>query len=495
MENSYNPWFIPVLLSPFVQGGEVTDGIAMLSLEPAAHKSKHASQETTRAVGLLRRFMLGPENQTLGRAIGWTFPQKGDPETGSPETGSPETGSPETGVTLSQDKQTDSAADSDGPTPQLEVRTLNFELVPLMIHGPSGFGKSQFLQALAATWSRQFSPDRVLLTNATDFARCYANSLTLDDTPRLQQRFQRADLLLIDDLQLLQRKPGAQRQLAIILEHRQQHQRPTVLAASQPLRLLGLASALTSRIASGLVLPLELPSRPTRRLMIQQLCQQHEVNLTEEAAELLSDFEPVTVPQLNGIIQQLMHGSADYVVRHGEVERSSADVPLPSFVDQSDLDCDPGNRDASFDSLRRLTNKTIDARHVHLLLDGQTRTPPETREVIRVTAQYFGLKNRNLTGSSRRKLDVLARSIAMFLMRELTQHSYHQIGLHFGRRDHTTVIHACKKVDANRLVDATTRSALHEIQRRLQTVSVTTRPREVRTGSAERETIKVGGKS
>ena len=145
--------------------------------------------------------------------------------------------------------------------------------------------------------------------------------------------------------------------------------------------------------------------------------------LTEGARSRLSESEPATVAQLIQRVQKL--------------RAALPDGPNASTV--------------------------IDEPHVAQFIQDTPTHRLEPKEIVRLTAQYFGLKPRNLTGTSRRKMDVLARSIAMFLMRELTPRSFQQVGNAFGKRDHTTVMHACKKVESQKQTDPMTRSALREV--------------------------------
>jgi chromosomal replication initiator protein len=193
------------------------------------------------------------------------------------------------------------------------------------------------------------------------------------------------------------------------------------------LATLDLDSRLTGRLCSGLVVPLRLPSVATRRVIIRQLCEQRQIHLTPEAQRILSEVPDVTVPQLMGLISQLHHHRI-----------GAGDGTTIEAVD-----------------VQRLLQATSISRMV------------DAKELIRTAARYFGLQPRNLTGSSRRKMDVLARSQAMFLIRELTGSSFQQIGQDFGGRDHTTVMHACNKVAKQQQADSAIRHALQEIRRQL----------------------------
>jgi chromosomal replication initiator protein len=371
---------------------------------------------------------------------------------------------------------------------------LDIVISPLTLIAPTGLGKSQLLRALAATWSRQHGSDGAVLIDAVDFARGYSTALKLDDVVRFQHRFQRMDCLLIDNLDSLQSKDGAQQQLAIIIEHRQRQQRPTVLTARQPLQLLGLSARLSSRLAGGLVIPLQLPAATTRQAILQRLCERRRIELTPEAERLLSEQGPATVPQLTGVlnqIQQQMRRSstsgvttsriaASRVARAERRESPTSSMPVRKIALPSAGEIEPP---AVPEAASRRCR--IDAELVRRWLDAHGNEPVDARAIIRATARYFGLPQRNLTGSSRRKLDVLARSFAMFLMRELTGSSFQQIGQLFGGRDHTTVIHAYKKVSQQQTTDMTTCHALREIRDTLneRSPAVAGRPATQRAGA------------
>lgn len=366
--------------------------ISTLSLEPIVTPARRPASLPGPSAGL-REYVLGPENALVRQGIGLEDSGEGPVE-------------------------------------------LCFPAVPVLFHAPSGFGKTQLLQALAATWSRRHAPDRVVFMTGDDLAQALTRAQRLDDLPVLQQRLRRADLLLIDDLNALQRKLYAQQLLADTLDHRQTLQRPVVLTASEPLPQLALSARLASRIASGLTIPLSFPSPETRQRILATLCQQREIELSPEAEQLLMAHPALTIPEMVGILNELMRRMSEQPVNLAEPKPANA-----RFVDVSDL-----------------PNQLAESRP----------SAVDPRSIIRQAAQFYGLKPKNLTSDSRRKLEVLARSQAMSLVRELTDLSYQQIGQLFGKRDHTTVLHACRKMETQRKDDASLRQAFQEIRRRVE---------------------------
>ena len=158
---------------PSRRRGDLRNYYFVVGTAPPCGEAPGAARSTVPAV--LREFLLGPENWLVRHGIGW---------------------------------------------PEHEPAQLEFCCNPIVFYGPPGRGKSQLLQALAATWSRQRPADLVLLTHAVDFARGYATAVKLDDVTRFQQRYQLAGLVLLDDVDTLEPKGAAQQQLASIIDHR-----------------------------------------------------------------------------------------------------------------------------------------------------------------------------------------------------------------------------------------------------------------------------------
>ena len=297
---------------------------------------------------------------------------------------------------------------------------LDFDCLPLVLVAPSGYGKSHLLEAITATWSSENDSERVVSTSAADFAHAYAQATKVGDLPRFQQRFRAADLLLLDDLDTIRDRASSQYQLASILDHRQHFRRPTILAARQPMHELRLVSRLASRLAAGLIVPLQLPSRETRLELLERICRHRNVQLDDEAAAHLADQAQLAVPQMLGVINHLT-----------------------------------------------TTQSQVDKHQIESFLTSNEPVQIDVKKIIRETARHFGLPTANLTGSSRRKMDVLARGVAIYLIRQWTELSFHQIGHSFNGRDHTTVMHSYKKVKNLSDSDATARSAIQELSRKL----------------------------
>jgi chromosomal replication initiator protein len=361
----------------------VISGIATLSLEPPPGSARRRVAARADSPAALREFLLGPENWLVRQGIGWSETAPG---------------------------------------------SLEFSCNPLVVYGPTGCGKSQFLHALSATWLRQRPADHVILIHATDFARGYATAVKLDDVSRFQQKYQMAGLVLLDGIDALEPKNAAQQQLASIMDHRIRAGRPLIVTAQQPLTAQKLTPRLISRLLGGLVVRLCSPAAETKREIIRRLAAQRAVPLSQDAERLLLEQRSLTITQLIGVFNRL---------------RAAQD-------DADDCPSTP-----------------IRADRLRPLLAEAPQLAISPKDVIRSAAKHFGLPTRNLTGASRRKMDVLARSLAMYLIRELTGASFQQIGFHFGRRDHTTVMHACRKIRSAQDSDPAIQSATMQLRQRI----------------------------
>ena len=303
---------------------------------------------------------------------------------------------------------------------------------PLLLIGPSGSGKTAIAFHLAAresSRSQTGEPLPVLYYPAIDFARLYAEAVGADDLPPLRQEINEAPILIIDDLHLMNDKLAAQDELAARIEERVTRRLPTLLTCKRlPSEIRGMRPLLVSRVLPGLTVPLEMPAAAARTQLIRELAVHLDLNLDPKLFDLLDHkLEPrLPTRALEAALKQI----SLWCRMRGAEPTESAIISAIAVV---------GERE-----------------ELSLAAIGTT------------VARYFRLKVADIRSSSRKQNLVRARSLAMFLARQMTSKSMHQIGEYFGGRDHTTVLHAVRKTELLLESDSELQRAAEEVREKFR---------------------------
>jgi chromosomal replication initiator protein len=301
---------------------------------------------------------------------------------------------------------------------------------PLVLYGPSGTGKSHIAQGIATEWKSRNRHDRVLCTTAVDFARDLADAIETQAVEEFRAAYRDASLLVFEDLGMLATgksgKLSAQGELVHTLDAVVANDGWVVVTASTaPTDLPDILPALQSRLAAGLTIPIALPGAETRLAIVQQLAELRKLDLPESAARLLAEGLAGTASDLSGALMQL---------------------EMPTRID--------GGR--------------IDTQAVHAcLFSRQGANMISLRDIAAATARHFSIKLSDLRSPMRRRTLVTARGVAVYLARHLTDESLKCIGQYFGGRDHTTVLHSCRKTEMLLESDPTVRKAVAQLRETL----------------------------
>jgi len=291
----------------------------------------------------------------------------------------------------------------------VQAETLPYN--PIVLVGGTGLGKTSLLDALAQRRQSAWPTVQVVTTTAVDFARGYNYAYETKSLGDFRNRHQRAGVLAIDDVHRLAAKPAAQQELITTLDA--MVRRGSLVIATmrrQPGEVRGLLPALASRLSGGLIVPLALPETAARRAIVEQLGKQLDVPLTSEVVDRLAGAPQGKRPVFATPVQ----------LRHAVLQLAQLAQSRQANIDVQLVD--------------------------ELVREYQPETKTTLKQVSSAVAKHFQLTLQDLKGQSRQQTVVRARSLAMFLGRELAGASYAEIGQFFGGRDHTTVLHACRKI-------------------------------------------------
>ncbi|MEX0712172.1 MAG: DnaA/Hda family protein [Pirellulales bacterium] len=329
---------------------------------------------------------------------------------------------------------------------------------PLVLHGPPGTGKSHLAHGLAEQWRSGRPRDGVLCLAASEMASEFAEAIERRAIDAWRWRLRSADLLVLENLGNIAAKTAVQIELLHTLDALAERGAQVVVTSRlPPLQIKTLLPALASRLCEGLQVPLSLPGPLARYELVRQLAGGRNIDLAESAARVMADALATSVPELWGFLLQL-----ETSAREADGCQSAGNGAAGNGA--------AGNGAAGNGALPPSADRGphVDAILVRRYLFARTGAlRPTVGRIAVQTARYYALKLADLKGTSRRRGVVLARDVAMYLSRQLTPGSLAKIGDYFGGRDHTTVQHGCRKVDALARTDPGTRQAIDSLRQTL----------------------------
>ncbi|MFG3012026.1 chromosomal replication initiator protein DnaA [Streptomyces cinerochromogenes] len=283
---------------------------------------------------------------------------------------------------------------------------------PLFIYGESGLGKTHLLHAIGHYARSLYPGTRVRYVSSEEFTNEFINSIRDGKGDSFRKRYREMDILLVDDIQFLADKESTQEEFFHTFNTLHNANKQIVLSSDRPPKqLVTLEDRLRNRFEWGLITDVQPPELETRIAILRKKAVQEQLNAPPEVLEFIASRISRNIRELEGALIR--------VTAFASLNRQPVDLGLTEIVLK---DLIPGGEDS---------------------------TPEITATAIMAaTADYFGLTVEDLCGSSRGRQLVTARQIAMYLCRELTDLSLPKIGAQFGGRDHTTVMHADRKIRA-----------------------------------------------
>jgi chromosomal replication initiator protein len=279
---------------------------------------------------------------------------------------------------------------------------------PLFIHGDSGLGKTHLLHAIGHYAQTLYSGIKVRYVSSEEFTNDFINMIRDGKQDGFRRRYRDVDVLLVDDIQFLENKEGTQEEFFHTFNTLHNASKQIVISSDRaPKRLVTLEDRLRSRFEWGLLTDVQPPELETRIAILRSKAQQEGLHAPPEVLEYIASRISTNIRELEGALIR--------VTAFASLNRQSVDLQLAEIV------------------LKDLIPEAQGPQITAATIMGQT-------------ASYFGLSIEDLCGTSRSRLLVTARHIAMYLCRELTDLSLPKIGQQFGGRDHTTVINADRKI-------------------------------------------------
>jgi chromosomal replication initiator protein len=279
---------------------------------------------------------------------------------------------------------------------------------PLFIYGDAGLGKTHLLHAIGNYVLENFSGRHVRYVTTETYMNEFVDAIRTNATTAFKRRYRECDVLLIDDVQFMERKESLQEEFFHTFNSLYAASKQIVLTSDRPPKSIAtLEDRLRSRFLSGLITEVQPPELETRLAILQTKAEHEQVDVPDEVLEFIATHVKDNIRELEGA---LIRVTAFASLNRQPLNRELAEQVLSDIV--------------SADQPRRITPQVI----------------------LDATSETFGFSVEELCGPNRRRPLVTARQVSMYVFRELTDFSYPAIGREFGGRDHSTVMHAVEKV-------------------------------------------------
>lgn len=288
---------------------------------------------------------------------------------------------------------------------------------PCLIYGGVGLGKTHLLQAIGNAVHNDLDNLKIVCVAAESFTTEFIQAIREKNTQKFKAKYRYADVLLIDDIHFLQKKSETQEELFHTFNALYDANKQMVFTCDRPVsELRDLTDRLRSRFERGLNVDLQPPSYETRHAILNKKIEQLNLNIPEEAISLICNNVTTNVRDIEAALTKLV-------------------------------------------AYAELVNKNITAEITRQQLKDMFASPKQTNITMdliqRTVADYFNLSSQELKSKKRTRVVAFPRQIAMSIAREITEYSTTEVGLEFGGRDHTTVMHACQRIEARMRTDPT----------------------------------------
>jgi chromosomal replication initiator protein len=301
---------------------------------------------------------------------------------------------------------------------------------PCLIYGGVGLGKTHLVQAIGNSVYREFPDLKVSYLTVETFANEFILSIQKKTGHQFKNKYRLVDVLLIDDIQFLEGKEGTQEELFHTFNALYDANKQMVFTSDRPVsEIRSLSDRLRSRFERGLNVDLQPPNYETRIAILNRKVEEKKVKIPDEVVELICRNINTNVRDLEKALTKLI-AYAELVNRHITLE--IARQQLKDFFAQ------PNQKNITIELIQK------------------------------IVSDYFGLSYKDLRGKRRTKAVAFPRQVAMYISRELTEYSTTEVGAEFGGRDHTTVMHACQKIEDRMKLDPNLEPTIQALLKRIK---------------------------
>jgi chromosomal replication initiator protein len=301
---------------------------------------------------------------------------------------------------------------------------------PCLVYGGVGLGKTHLVQAIGNSVYREFPDLKVAYVTVETFANEFILSIQKKTGHQFKNRYRSVDVLLIDDIHFLEGKEGTQEELFHTFNALYDANKQMVFTSDRPVsEIKSLSERLRSRFERGLNVDLQPPNYETRIAILKKKIEEKKVDIPDEVVDLICKNVTTNVRDLEKALTKLI-AYAELVNKN--ITLDIAKHQLKDFFAQ------PGQKNITMEHIQK------------------------------VVSDYFGLTYKDLRGKRRTKAVALPRQVAMYISRELTEYSTTEVGAEFGGRDHTTVMHACQKIEDRMKIDPTLEPIIQQLIKKIR---------------------------
>ena len=299
---------------------------------------------------------------------------------------------------------------------------------PLLVHGCVGLGKTHLVHAIGIEIKEKYPEKSVLYISSEEFTQQYIDAVKKNNRTDFIHFYQMIDVLIVDDIQFLSGKKGTQDVFFHIFNHLHQNGKQVILTSDKaPVDMQDIEQRLLSRFKWGLSAELHPPNYQTRLTILKSRLFRDGVEMPDEITEHIAKYIDSNIRELEGVFTSL--------IAHAAFNREEFSLSLAKQI---------------VDKFVKSNRPEISIEHIQ-----------------KVVAKYFDIDVATLQSKSRKRNIVQARQLAMYFSKKMTRSSLENIGFKTGKRDHSTVMHACKTVENLSETDKEFNSYIEELKKQL----------------------------